>query len=250
VSAGGRRRQNLLTRGIGRVRRELRPKEPSLSFELDAPSTTLLLAFGGIRGGLGVPVFEFFGVSAELEAKRMFVRDLRQSWYHRGLSGHTKGIDDTARLLQEHLDRAGVERLVVVGNSAGGYAALLLGTMLGADVSLCFGPQTLVDPDAMAAFGDRRWERELGGLKRAGELDARYSDLVTALPQLEPAGTRHEVYFDASFGLDRTHAERIGELAGVQLHPLDGGAHGIAQMMRESGELKRVLTAALTGSAS
>ncbi|HEY8018305.1 MAG TPA: hypothetical protein VIG53_02305, partial [Actinomycetota bacterium] len=52
----------------------------------DAGETTLL-AFGGIRGGLGIPPYEFFRVTEGLPVRRILVRDLDQVWYLRGIRG-------------------------------------------------------------------------------------------------------------------------------------------------------------------
>src|SRR5262249_11994805 len=123
--------------------------------------------------------------------------------------------------------------------------ALLFGCMLGADTVLSFGPQTTVDLDGLAALGDRRWDEPLGELAAAGELDRRWADLRSALPEVRRADTACRVYFDERFELDRAHAERLADLDGVSLHRVEGGGHNVARQMRESGELEDVLTAAL-----
>src|SRR5437773_9754370 len=50
---------------------------------IDADSSTLLVAFGGINRGVGMPLFEFKRITEPLGVKRLFVRDPRQAWYHR-----------------------------------------------------------------------------------------------------------------------------------------------------------------------
>ena len=51
------------------------------------------------------------------------------------------------------LDEQDVERLVMIGSSAGGYAALAFGALLQADLVLSFSPRR-----SSTAPGWRRWE--------------------------------------------------------------------------------------------
>jgi pimeloyl-ACP methyl ester carboxylesterase len=226
-------------------RRSLEDPSAPLSLDMRRRSSTLLVAFGGMRGHVGMLPFEFFKATGSLPVKRLFVRDLRQAWYHRGIPGHGSTVEEVAESLRGLIADRGVERLVVAGNSAGGYAALLFGTLLGADTVLCFAPQTVLDLGVLGEMDDHRWDDRLGALVQAGSLDPRWTDLSAALPPLARSSTAVELYFDASYTPDRLHAERIAALPGVRLRRLEGGAHGVAYEMRQSGQLQRVLQAAL-----
>lgn len=212
---------------------------------MQSDSSTLLLAFGGMKGKLDIPPFEFFGLTGEMPIKRLFVRDLEQAWYHRGVRRHGATIPQVAADLERLLGNHRIERLVVVGTSAGGYAALLFGSLLGADRVLCFGPQTSIDLDVLGAMDDHRWDERIGELRSAGDLDSAWTDLRSALPKARVAETRYELFFDDSYLPDRLHAERLDGIEGVQLRPVAGGEHEVARQMRKTGELERVLRGAL-----
>jgi len=223
------------------------PNEP-LSLDMGGDSRTLLVAFGGMAGQLGMPPFEFFKATGEIPVKRLFVRDLHQAWYHRGIPGHGDTLEGAAASLRALIDRHDVQRLVVAGNSAGGYASLAFGTLLRADTALSFAPQTVLDPAVLAEWDDHRWDGQLDDLVREGAIDQRWSDLRDALAgdgERRGGGTRYEVYFDETLEVDRLHADRIGDVPGVHLHRLSAGEHSVAQAMRDTGELGRVLRAAL-----
>jgi hypothetical protein len=64
------RRLDYLRRHLSRKRAE------PLKANMRRRSGTLLIAFGGMRGELGMPPFEFFGVTREMRTKLLFVRDL------------------------------------------------------------------------------------------------------------------------------------------------------------------------------
>lgn len=208
-------------------------------------SGTLLIAFGGMLGRMGMPPFEFFSLAGAIPVKRLFVRDLHQAWYHRGLPGHGTTLTSVAESLSELIAGEEIERLVVAGNSAGGYAALVFGTLLRADVVLCFAPQTVLDLDFLASIGDHRWDGRLRPLVEESALDRRWVDLGAALTQSPSTGTRYEVYFDESLDVDRRHVERLAGLENLRLYRFGRGRHHVVRSLRDSGALKRIVERAL-----
>lgn len=236
-----------------RYRRRIRLRYPkpvseadvSFSLDMDSDARTLLLAFGGLNRQIGMPPFEFFSLTGEIPVKRLFVRDPRQAWYHRGMPQHGATLMSVADSLRELIARHEVDRLVVAGNSAGGYAALLFGTLLGAETVLSFAPQTVIDLDVLAAMGDHRWDDNLRPLARAGALDPHWTDLREALPGARCADTRCHIYFDDTTPLERSHAERLLGMEGVRLYRFGGGDHDLVRTLRASGALERILRSAL-----
>jgi pimeloyl-ACP methyl ester carboxylesterase len=256
-AAGLGGRLNALRRAR-RIRQPLRyPKDrlqrlflPGVRFDADVDSQTLLIAFGGLRGRVDVPPFEFLSVTGDFPVKRMFVRDLYQAWYHRGLPRQrAKTLVGVADRLREIIDPHGVERLVTIGNSSGGYAALVFGALLGADTALAFAPQTTLDPDEMAMLGDRRWESHLRGLRASGRMDERWVDLRTALPDALKPKTRLQVYFNERLPVDRLHAERLSGIPAVRLFRFGhGSGHYLVNTLRKNGSLERTLRDAIGAS--
>lgn len=45
----------------------------------------LLVSFGGIAQGLGMPVFEFFNSISDIPCDKIFLRDFHQAWYQKGV---------------------------------------------------------------------------------------------------------------------------------------------------------------------
>jgi len=137
-----------VTTGFDRQRND--PSQ-SIAEDLNRPGGPLLIAFSGFAHALPIPSFEFVGVSRGLAINRIFVRDLTQTWYHAGHVGISTSIDGTAAYLKRKIEVAAAKRVVLVGNSAGAYAAILLGTMLDADVVHAFAPYSML--------GDKRFLR-------------------------------------------------------------------------------------------
>ena len=219
----------------------------SVSLDMDSDSRTLLLAFGGMNLRIGMPPFEFLSQTGDIPVKRLFVRDFYQSWYHRGMPGYGDSLESVGESLRGLIAGHEVDRLVVTGASAGGYAALVFGTLLGADTVLCFSPQTILDLDVLASMGDHRWDEHLRPLLAHGALDSRWVDLREALPPAHDGRTRYRVFFDDSLTADRQHAERLQGLPGLQLYRFGHGDHILVRNLRDNGALARILQTALQG---
>lgn len=194
---------------------------------------------------VGIPPFEFLSLVGKFPTKRIFVRDPQQAWYHRGVLGQATSIRAFAHLLADEVRRSKAQRVVVAGASAGGYAALIFGTLIGADLAIAFSPQTVLDLTALAQLRDHRWDEQIIQLAQAGALDDDWIDLRQALPPVRRSGTSYHVYFDALFESDRLHAERLSGLEGLRLFPLCGGGHNVVYNLRNSGELEQIIAEAV-----
>jgi hypothetical protein len=203
-----------------------------LIHDLEPDTARLIIAFGGHAGRLGIPPFEFFNILAPVQVKTAFVRDHSQAWYHRGVTGIGNGIEPVAEHLRELAGRA--DEPVMIGASAGGYAALLFGALTGCEAH-AFVPQTSIDPEHLRQSGDFRWTAQSEAL--GDDLDPRYADLR---PLLERCQTPCHVYH-GSEALDVMHAERLAALPQVTLHSFDLARHNILHPLRDTGWLQRFL---------
>ena len=213
--------------------------------DFSADSRTMLLMFAGMAPWPTVPGWVLFSHTTGLPVKRLFVRDVHSVWYQRGVPGFGERIEEVAAGLRTVIDAERVERLVVAGPSAGGYAALLLGSLLEADVVMSFSPQTVVSRAALHELGDHRWDEALERLDRLGGSDPRFVDLKTALPSIRTAGTRCEIHYGASFDLDVAHATRMEGIDGIDLRPHEHGGHLLVRALRDSGDLLEIMRSAL-----
>lgn len=107
----------------------------------------LLIAFNGYYLPLftdgGPPIFEnfkmFTGAGFE-DYDVMFVCDSTRNWYINGVDHSSNSIPGSASWLQELA--APYERVTTFGVSAGGYAAILFGSLINADKIIAIAPQT------------------------------------------------------------------------------------------------------------
>jgi len=75
--------------------------------------------------------------------QHIFIRDLFKQWYIEGINYHINNVDKLFDFLKEQV---GNKKVITIGSSAGGYAAVLFGTLLKAEYILTFAGQfTLKD---------------------------------------------------------------------------------------------------------
>lgn len=206
----------------------------------------LIVAFSSLGVDRADKPFEFRGLLKREDCAVLLVRDLATSWYHLtpGLGqGPNSLVDAIAARTRGH------RRVVTVGFSMGGYAALLVGRTIGADAIIALAPQTSISPQQLMPWGDRRWEQALGRVYRSG--DRRMLDLEPLFRD-----TRHLLATQAitlctsgvGDAFDERHAahlERFAKVHRVGVDPLSHGALVVA--LRESGLLRTMIDAGLSG---
>ena len=188
-----------------------------------------------------MPVFEFFRLTAGMPGKKAFLRDPRRGWYQLGLPGVGPTAQDVRRYLDRVIIEADVDRVVMAGASAGGYAAMLFGAWCGADKVLAFSPQTFIDAANRTATGDNRWEPQIDRLHAANPPAAIY-DLREVLAAAAPQIALHVSNDDA---LDLLHAHRVADLPNVTITEHDQGGHRLVKTLRDRGILGPLIQNAL-----
>lgn len=212
--------------------------------DFSVDSKAMLITFGGIRGRFGMPIFEFFNLTANFDSQKVYLRDLEQVWYQNGITGIGKNVDQVALYINNLVRNQNTERVVLVGNSAGGYAALLFGGLLRVDEVHAFSPQTCLSRQARFQYGDYRWLLEIQKLHLTRQSGDRYLDLLPVL-QGKKGKTRFHIHYCHRHRLDRIHATRLGQCQNVVLHQYESGGHALVRQLRDNGSLARLLLDAL-----
>jgi pimeloyl-ACP methyl ester carboxylesterase len=216
------------------------PHRSPVLVELVPGSRKLYLAFGGMQGALGMPPFEFYRSSKILDESRVFFSVLTQTWYHAGLPGLTRDIPETARYIRSLIDRTAPEEVVFVGNSMGGFAAILFSCLVGCGTAIGFSPQTYIAWSKRRSTGDRRWRSRVLRTYGATLFKPRFFDLRRLL-QESGAVNRVEIFVSSLDGLDVAHARNLAEFENVRITVRDFGGHNLVKHLRDTGELQRIL---------
>lgn len=249
------------------------------SWSVPCAGETLLVAFagadsalgGGPEGGLASHQFvracEVAGVRHAL-----FIRDALRSWYLRGLGsrpfgdggedeghvGDDGGFAAVVTLLRREVAAVRPRRIVTIGSSMGGYAAVRAALELssggagagGWDVpttAIAFSPQVLLSPAARreAALPPASFDPFLRGCAAVGAADGfELTSLCDVVAATTSAAAHIEVHVGSLEPGDVTEARMLAAAlpAGavdVVEHP--GRGHNLVTDMRDSGELDALL---------
>lgn len=108
-------------------------------------SEILVVCFAGLWHQMGgIQPFEFlnFLTKSYENIDSIFYIDKHQSWYHKGIQGITKNIDETVKYLDRQIK--GYKKVIFMGVSSGGYAAILFGSLCNIQNVVAFMPQTIM----------------------------------------------------------------------------------------------------------
>ncbi|ETX30588.1 alpha/beta hydrolase-fold protein [Roseivivax isoporae] len=200
---------------------------------LPGTNARLVLSFTGVQHGMGqIPADEFIGSAAGAGRNHvLFVSDLARTWFTRaGLQERI--VDIVTHYAAEH----GIADMAAIGNSMGGYGALLLSDRLPLSVVAAFAPQVSMDATVVA---EPRWPEFRAGF--GPDLPASVAGPVAAA-----RGTVF-VTMGAQDALDRRHMALLPEAAHVHRFLLRGCGHNTASFLKERGVIREVVAAMLAG---
>lgn len=118
--------------------------------EVNNGSKILIVSFAGCGKGMtNMPMFEFrhFLTNVFPTANLLFLKDDNKAWYNKGIIGISSDVPTTVEFLREKTK--GYDTVSFIGSSAGGYAAILFGSLLNVSIVLAFRPQTIIEKDCM-----------------------------------------------------------------------------------------------------
>lgn len=174
------------------------------------------------------------------DSNLIYIRDPHDAWYLKGLAYLTQGVADTAAFLRAELAElhpSGQFELYTTGCSAGGFAALLYGNLLGARRMAAFSPQTFLPRPGYAVDA-----------KCLKEVDPAYFDLLAALNWDLNPDSRLDLFYSEEMLDDRDACERFQHVRGARLHPYPAGReHNIAAWLKNQNLLAGLLDECFEG---
>lgn len=217
-------------RGLERLRLQNVYRDKGLQLLAQkGPGDSAIVVFSSLYGNFPSAQPEMAGTASARGARpAVFVRDLAQGWFQDPGTAAT-----LVREVRGYLSRIGAKRVMAVGDSMGGYGALVFAHEIGADTALAFAPQYDVSPAAMP--DDPRWKefRDRIPTYSRGAVD-RY---------LSPDVTYYVLH--GREGPDIVHWSRFPVAAHLRHYLIDGQAHPISIWLKSIDRLSAVFDSAL-----
>lgn len=208
----------------------------------DNGSDTLLIPFAGMGWKNSIPTFIFYNfLKAYPNIDKLFVRDISCRYYMTGLKYSTVTLEETLALIKSYIQRKSYKKIVGLGCSAGGFAAILYGQVLQFTKVLAFAPQTVLNhkkdtliEDVYNAPNTCKWLRT----RREDEFYLNCLDLNNMKPFPCPVEIHYSV--NGNKGIDKKHALYL-ECNNCEIHEHPGNDHMIALTLRNNGKLKEII---------
>lgn len=213
----------------------------------------LLVVLSGLAPEGEEPAFEGRGLCRRLGVSGLLLRDHRRSWFLRGVRGLGPDLASVAAAVRDRVAATAPSRVVLLGNSAGGYAAVALASLLDVDEVVSVVPRSALTDEVNDALGDDRFaDLRRCALARLPEsalplLDLREVLLAGGTAGHRPYRTRVRVLHATDNALDAAHAARLSGLPGTVVSSYPRGDHRLVAVLRAAGELDALVDAALTG---
>jgi hypothetical protein len=170
----------------------------------------------------------------------IFLNDFNKRWYLNGIPGLGSTVDEVVKSLKQLISTFNYSKLIILGISAGGYAALLFGSLLGADTILSFCPQTLLI-DSVDLMGTNLIERIRDLIiSNTSEYSNYYDILKLDNSKINKIVIIYGNILKPQYPDDIKMAERmrVWNNVNIKIYPFD---HTIAICLKESGVLLEIL---------
>lgn len=210
-------------------------------------SDRLYIIFGGRKSGMGLPQFEFCKSANVLNHNTIFIRDLTQSWYQRGLPGISSNLLDTVTPIKRIVNKYNCNKVITVGNSMGGFAAIYYAAALGNAHAIAFAPQTFIGPIKRLVHKDNRWNREILRTYAFTLFRKKQFNLVNTLQEHLQTNWCADIIEASDHRLDLIHANELVSLAQVSIRKYRSSSHRIVKELRDQGQLTKILLGDFSG---
>lgn len=191
-------------------------------------ASRVVISFSGLHNTDGKPRFEFGSTLQALDTNVIFVCDHTQSWYSHGVPGLGGDASTVARSLRELTQfYFPGQPVVTLGNSMGGYAALLFSCLCEFQKSISFVPQTLIpDPRYSSYFNDSA---------------VPYADLNPIVA----ASLAQHLIVTGDEAADLAQVAAVSKLATAEHRTMAGAGHDVALVLRKRRELQPLIASVL-----
>ena len=161
-------------------------------------------------------------------------------WYHCGVQSEHSDIHSLFDFLKDSTRATTPKKVVTIGASSGGYAAILFGYLLRVNEIHAIVPQTTLKRTHRLRILDSRWKSDIVRLHKTVHRNNDNLDLKQVLRRGFASAPIH-LYYGRHNRLDRIHARRLESFSNTVLHSYPHDTHLLARWMKREGYLQQIL---------
>jgi hypothetical protein len=213
--------------------------EPEGCFSLINNNRTIFVVFSGHMNILGMreQSHKFLRHIHDKGCDIICFKDNKKSWYHFGIDGIGNSIDALSSYIKQITK--GYDFVVTFGNSMGGYASLLFGSLIEADLTIAVVPQTFIDDQNRRYYGDPRHGWDKSRVSRTTN-HKEMLDLKSYFENNDSQGLDRKpscniILYGDGLLIDEIHAWRMAHLKNFHIFRVRAGDHASGKMIRDAG---------------
>jgi len=197
---------------------------PNVLWEINK-GTPLIIAFTGMGDRLHELNFEWINFTRHASCNKIYCKDPDKSWFV------TWPIEKLQKELSAIILEMNPSKIICVGASAGGYAALFIGHFLKVDTVHAFGAQTFI------SRGMKNYEEKTIRLYDQGHVCQDLKDIL-----VEPNGKTQYYLHTGTEEEDYKHATHLEGIPQVEIVTYACNTHACAgQWLKSNGKLHEVI---------
>jgi predicted 2-oxoglutarate/Fe(II)-dependent dioxygenase YbiX/predicted esterase YcpF (UPF0227 family) len=217
----------------------------------DNDSDTLIVSFSGMGWKDAAPTFIFNNFLKQYEnVDKLFLRDMGPNYskqiccryYLLGFRNSTNNLEESIEFIKNLITQKKYNKIIAIGCSAGGYAAILFGHLLKFNKVIAFAPQVVLNNKKEELIGDIYNATQTCRWLTNKNKDNEFYQKCLDLKNFTPFNTSIDIHYskEANNGIDKKHALYLQcENCKIIEHP--GNNHMVALTLRNNGKLKEII---------
>jgi hypothetical protein len=175
------------------------------------------------------------------ECNFIFLRDKYLSWYINGIDGFSKSLEETKNKLQEEIEQIKPNKVITIGLSSGGFAALYFGNLLKVAHIIACSPQIIVNNNTIKYYYNKlkKIDKEISILPLDENINidifwCNFDDFIGVTKKQNP-------YVEQNRN-DEQQYELVKNIKNINNIQVKGGNHGdIMIIIIKNGELFKLI---------
>jgi hypothetical protein len=185
--------------------------------------------------------FELEKSLENFECNSIFLRDKYLSWYINGIDGFSKSLEETKNKLQEDIEQIKPNKIITIGLSSGGFAALYFGNLLKVNHIIACSPQIIINNNTIKYYYNKlkKIDKEISVLPLNEDINI---DIFWCKFDNFTAVTKKQNPYVEQNRNDEQQYELVKNIKNVNNIQVEGGNHGeIMRIIIKNGELFKLI---------
>lgn len=181
-------------------------------------SDILVVSFAGLRQTNGIPHEEFKRTLKPLEANLLFIADKTTTWHN-----NLEVYENTKTYIDYVIEELKPSKVIFLGLSMGGFAAIIYAAVCRCDIVIAFSPQIDIDPE-LTGDNDTRYDEYVEDVKNF---------IFPTVEGLFNDTTTYHVIYGTRNEIDKFHMNKVPNKKNINMIIIKNAWHNVPRYLKE-----------------